>query len=131
MYIFVQTLAHLYIYAYNRYVRMINKKEKKMGLILVKEMPKAKKEYTRDELCVGFDRFNKLSQKLHKLHNLGKKFKPLHWKDEQEAIIMKRDFDLIQQAVGYFTGSELEIEEVIGTYKLHVYSAGYWINIGS
>ena len=65
-----------------------------MGLILVKEMPKTKKEYTHDELCVGFDRFNKLSQKLHKLDNLGKKSKPLHWKDEQEAIIMKRDFDI-------------------------------------
>ena len=102
-----------------------------MGLILVKEMPKGKKEYTREELCVGFDRFNKLSQKLHKLNNLGKKSDPLHWKDEQEAIIMKRDFDLMQQAVGYFTGSHLEVEEKITPYKLHVYSAGYWINIGA
>ena len=30
MYTFVQTLAHLYIFVYNRYVREINKKEKKM-----------------------------------------------------------------------------------------------------
>ena len=37
----MQTLAHLYIYAYNRYVRMINKKEKKMNnkkLELIKDL---------------------------------------------------------------------------------------------
>ena len=44
-----------------------------MGLTLVNEMPKAKKKYTRDELEVGFKRFNKLAQKLYKLNNLGKK----------------------------------------------------------
>jgi len=102
-----------------------------MGLTLVNEMPKAKKKYTRDELEVGFKRFNKLAQKLYKLKNLGRKSEPWHWKDEQEAIIMKKDFDLMDEAVGYFCGSHLEVEEKITPYRLHVYSAGYWINIGA
>ena len=59
-----------------------------MGLILVKEMPKAKKEYTRDELCVGFDRFNKLSKKLHKLHSDGL---PVELSVDSNRYVERRD----------------------------------------
>ena len=94
-----------------------------MTLILVdppKSEPVAQKQdavffnYTREELAEAFAKVKNRND----------------WKKPIRAKIKVEDFDAACAAVAFYTGSQLEIVEVLGDkYKVH--AAGYYSAIGS
>lgn len=56
---------------------------------------------------------------------------PSHWKDRIDAVIDAADWDHVEKAVIYFTGSVPEVVETLADGKLRIVAAGYWEAIGA
>lgn len=54
-----------------------------------------------------------------------------HWKAEIYATIPESEFDWVNEAVIYFTGSTLQVLSRTNDGQVRVYAAGYWLTIGS
>jgi hypothetical protein len=55
-----------------------------------------------------------------------------HWKGEIKAVIPAKDLDKYNQAVMEYTGGLLEpVSDEDENGMIHVYSEGYWVNIGA
>lgn len=78
---------------------------------------------------------NKLSKK--KLTKLKKKFDELtcymdNWKDPINSVIKVKDFEIMNEACTYYTGSELQVVSHLESRKCYwVYADGYYKAIGA
>lgn len=56
---------------------------------------------------------------------------PSHWKDRIDAVIEADDWDHVEKAVIYFTGSVPQVVEKQTDGKLRIKADGYWMAVGA
>ena len=108
----------------------------KMTLTLSLKNPSPrKKEFTDEEVEKAFQLFLKKAKIYRDNYKRDKKLSDddlggeFHWKDEHYAKIFKSKFNIMQQALSYYCGSDLEIIDETPSMYL-VYAEGYWECIG-
>ena len=74
-----------------------------------------RKKYTQQQL---HDAFTKVQDKQH-------------WKNPIDALVEKKDIDIVTEAIIHFTGSIPTFQPKKGSGKYRVQAAGYFLTIGA